>query len=40
VRIERVQSFEAPIVEAPKGGAYVVVPPGEVTALGGKGRIA
>jgi hypothetical protein len=33
-------SFEAPIVPAPRGGAYVEVPPHIVDALGGKGRIA
>jgi hypothetical protein len=34
------ESFEAPIVAADKGGAFVVVPEEVVAALGGKGRIA
>jgi hypothetical protein len=34
-----VVSFEAPIEEGPRGGAYVEVPPDVASALGGKGRI-
>jgi Domain of unknown function (DUF1905)/Bacteriocin-protection, YdeI or OmpD-Associated len=34
-----VKAFEAPIIGAPRGGAYVEVPPAVVAALGGKGRI-
>jgi hypothetical protein len=34
-----VETFEAAIVAADRGGAYVRVPPGVVGALGGKGRI-
>ena len=34
------EAFEAPIVQAPRGGAYVEVPPAVIAALGGKGRIA
>lgn len=33
------ETFEAPIVEADRGGAYVRVPPEVASALGGKGRI-
>jgi hypothetical protein len=33
-----VEVFDATIVEADRGGAYVRVPPDVVTALGGKGR--
>lgn len=33
------ERFEAPIVEARQGGAFVLVPPEIVAALGGKGRI-
>jgi hypothetical protein len=35
-----VQSFDATIREAPRGGAYVEVPPDVLAALGSKGRIA
>ena len=35
-----VEEFVTPIVEAPRGGAYVEVPPAVVSALGGKGRTA
>jgi Domain of unknown function (DUF1905)/Bacteriocin-protection, YdeI or OmpD-Associated len=34
-----VETFEAAIVEADRGGAYIRVPPEVVAALGGKGRI-
>jgi hypothetical protein len=34
-----VESFDAVITEADRGGAYVPVPPEVVAALGGKGRI-
>ncbi len=34
------EAFEAAILAAPGGGAYVEVPAGAVDALGGKGRIA
>ena len=34
-----VERFEATIVDAGQGGAYVEVPPDVVDALGGKGRI-
>jgi Domain of unknown function (DUF1905)/Bacteriocin-protection, YdeI or OmpD-Associated len=34
-----VETFEAAIVEADRGGAYVRVPPEVVAALGGSGRI-
>jgi Domain of unknown function (DUF1905)/Bacteriocin-protection, YdeI or OmpD-Associated len=34
-----VESFDATIVEADRGGAFVEVPPEVVGALGGKGRI-
>lgn len=34
-----VETFDAAIVEGPRGGAYVVVAPDAVVALGGKGRI-
>jgi hypothetical protein len=34
-----VEVFDATIVEADRGGAYVRVPPDVVAALGGKGRI-
>ena len=33
------QRFEATIVEAARGGAFVPVPPEVIAALGGKGRI-
>ena len=33
------ETFEAAIVEADRGGAYIRVPPEVVAALGGKGRI-
>jgi hypothetical protein len=35
-----VEAFEAAILPAPRGGAYVEVPAGVVAALGGKGRVA
>jgi Domain of unknown function (DUF1905) len=34
-----VETFDAVIVEADRGGAYLAVPPEVVVALGGKGRI-
>jgi hypothetical protein len=34
-----VEVFDAPIVEADRGGAYVRIPPAVVAALGGAGRI-
>lgn len=33
------ERFDAPILDAPRGGAYVEVPAEIVAALGGKGRI-
>lgn len=33
------ETFDAVIVEADRGGAYIAVPPEVVAALGGKGRI-
>jgi hypothetical protein len=37
--VRGVETFDAEIVEADGGGAYVRVPPEVVAALGGKGRI-
>lgn len=37
--VRRVETFDAEIVEADGGGAYVRVPPDVVAALGGKGLI-
>jgi uncharacterized protein DUF1905/bacteriocin resistance YdeI/OmpD-like protein len=38
--LDDVETFEARIMKAPRGGAYVEVPAAVIAALGGKGRTA